>query len=87
MKADWKDVGTEYLVDGEKNIFYANPDYPGIVIESRKRHIPHSGRSGYWMHTSFAVVTNAGEQAFMSLADAIRWVEDNVAREETNDDD
>lgn len=86
MKADWKAVGTECLENGEKTIIYANPAYPGMVIESRKRNIPHSGRSGYWMHTSYAVVTSAGEQAFMSLGDAVKWVEDNVVREETNDD-
>lgn len=76
MRADWKKAGTECLGNGEKTIIYANPAYPGLVIESRKRNIPHSGRGGTWSHTSYALVKGPEELTFHSLTDAIDWVED-----------
>lgn len=76
MKADWKKVGTECLENGEKTILYANPAYPGLVIESRKRNIPHSGREGTWSHTSYVLVRGPEELTFYSLGDAVKWAEE-----------
>ena len=45
-------------------------------IESRKRAIPHSNRSGSWMHTSYFVIRSDGsEKEYTTLKDAIAAAE------------
>lgn len=40
----------------------------GLMIESRKRHIPHANRSGTWDHTSYWLLSNGKEvKEFYSL--------------------
>lgn len=77
MAYEWKRVGKEVTTAGT-TITYA-ADGCNWVIESRKRHIPHSGRPGYWDHTTYAIVL-PGEQPFLvyecqSLADAREFIE------------
>lgn len=46
------------------------------IIESRKRHIPHSGRSGTWDHTTYWVLENGNElKECYSLKDAKEYAE------------
>lgn len=33
----------------------------GLTIESRKRHIPHANRSGYWDHTTYYILKDGEE--------------------------
>ena len=48
-------------------------------VESRKRHIPHNGRSGTWEHTYYIVIKDGEEIAQMySLKDAKEFVEKEV---------
>lgn len=87
MKNEWATKGwtkarSEAHVDangeptGEKTITYSNPIYPTVMIQSRKRNIPHSNRSGYWSHTTYVVVQGDGsEKTFYRMADAVMWAE------------
>ena len=60
-------------------IVYKCPDIEGITIESRKRHIPHSGREGFWDHTTFFIMKDGQEiKEVYSLSDAKRIVENMV---------
>ena len=55
MKYRWTKVGSFRNGLGEGTITYAN-DKNDILIESRRRAIPHSGRSGHWFYTSYFVI-------------------------------
>lgn len=60
-------------------IVYECPGIEGITIESRKRHIPHSNRGGFWDHTTFFIMKNGQEiKEVYSLSDAKRIVENMV---------
>ena len=60
-------------------IVYECPGIEGITIESRERHIPHSGRGGFWDHTTFFIMKNGQEiKEVYSLSDAKRIVENMV---------
>lgn len=54
MALEWKKTGREVTTAGTTITYSA--EGCNWIIESRKRHIPHSGRSGTWDHTTFAVV-------------------------------
>ena len=65
----WKRTGRKAYEDGGSDVVY-EADSPGFRIESRKRFLPHSGRPGGWYHTSYFLLTKAGEKEYFSLADA-----------------
>lgn len=47
-----------------------------LTIESRKRHIPHSNRAGFWDHTSYCVLLDGTELVEKySLKDAKEYAE------------
>lgn len=55
-------------------------EYSGIgtmlTIESRKRHIPHSNRSGTWDHTTYFVIDGGVDvKELYSLKDAKEFAE------------
>lgn len=52
-------------------------DETSLIIESQKKHIPHSGREGFWDHTMFYVVDRDRclAREFYSLADAKEFAE------------
>ena len=56
-------------------IQYANADYPGILIESRKMPIPRAADQGYWMHTSYFLIHGEEEKEYWRLKDAIEAAE------------
>lgn len=65
------------IVENEEGttITYISDDTP-FGIESRKRHIPHANRSGYWDHTTYVVTCRGFDvKTFNSLKDAKEWVE------------
>ena len=47
-----------------------------VLVQSRRRHIPHANGSGWWEHTSYWVI-NKGEEIkeFMRRADAEKYAE------------
>lgn len=64
----WKKTGRSVKANGESTTYYSNGTYQ---IESRKRAIPHSGRPGCWMHTTYFLIRPDGtEKEYYSLKDA-----------------
>lgn len=67
---NWKRHGRVVRSDGCSTTIY-HSDEGGYKIESRKNPIPHSGRAGYWMHTSYFLIRPDGtEKEYYSLKDA-----------------
>lgn len=65
----WTKTGKRVGPDGTTIIYSLSGT--DITVESRKRHIPHSGRSGTWGHTSYFVLKDGKEiTEKYSLADA-----------------
>lgn len=65
----WERTGRRVLANGESDTIYVSKDCP-YRIESRKRAIPHNGREGYWMHTTYFLIDGTEEKEFWSLSDA-----------------
>lgn len=67
----WIKTGKKVSKEGT-DIRYESPALPGVMIESRKRHIPHAnGNSGTWDHTSYSLIRPDGsEKEYWSLKDA-----------------
>jgi uncharacterized protein YabE (DUF348 family) len=61
-------------------ITYQHVRKPWLTIESRKRHIPHSGRPGTWDHTTYFVLVNGHDVSeHQVLKDAKKYAEDHYA--------
>ena len=74
----WLKMGKTENNEGT-TIVYKCPSVEEITIESRKRHIPHSGRDGFWDHTTFFIMKDGQEiKEVYSLSDAKRIVENMV---------
>ena len=71
----WKRTGKEVTAEGT-TIRYES-DQTSLIIESRKRHIPHASGSGFWDHTTYYVIDpqRRVEREFWSLGDAKEFVE------------
>ena len=55
-------------ITGSRTIRYRSGEY---VIESRRRAIPHSGREGSWLHTTYFLIRPDGtEKEYHSMKDA-----------------
>lgn len=66
---EWKKIDRSENADGT-TITYKAECWP-IIIQSRKRKIPHANGSGYWWHTTYVVMANGHEIATKQrLADA-----------------
>lgn len=65
----WDKIGKTVHANGETEIRY---QCRNLLIESRKRAIPHAGaRGGYWFHTTYFLITPDGkEHEFQSMAAA-----------------
>ena len=51
----------------------------GLLIESRRRHIPHSNRGGTWDHTSYFVLRGENELIEkQTLRDAKQYAEEAI---------
>lgn len=69
----WEKTGTRIYATGEKTITYESGP---LKIESRKELIPHAGRSGGWMHTSYFLIWPDGySREFQTLRDAKVYAE------------
>lgn len=66
----WHETGRAVKGNGESTVFYESDDRM-FRIESRKRAIPHTIREGFWMHTSYFLIDQDGnEKEYYSLSDA-----------------
>lgn len=83
---NWKKTGKVNCVDGGHVITYVPdpaPRYVDIHVESRTRPIPHSGREGSWMFTSFFVVRDGVEiDEKHTLAEAKELAEELIRKDE-----
>lgn len=61
MKFKWTKTSILRNQLGETSIAYAN-NKNDTLIESRRRAVPHSGRSGYWFYTTYFVVERSGKE-------------------------
>lgn len=78
----WKKTGKEITTAGTTITYEA--EGCNWIIESRKRHIPHANRSGYWDHTTYAIVL-PGDPPFLvyecnRLSDAKEFVEKSIVK-------
>ena len=70
MATIWEQVSKTVQPD-ITTITYQCKGNPWLVIQSRKRQIPHSGRPGTWEHTTYFVLINGiEEKESYSLRDA-----------------
>lgn len=67
VKVTWTKTGRTVYDNGETDVIYTSGDYR---IESRKRRIPHNGRSGYWMHTTYHLSGPGVSGEYQTLRDA-----------------
>lgn len=75
--AKWIKTGKTVSKEGT-DIRYESPDLPGVMIESRKRHIPHAGGRGTWDHTTYFLIRPDGsEKEYWALKDAKAAAEEN----------
>ena len=65
----WRKTGRAVKGNGETTVYYESDDGQ-LRIESRKRQIPHSNRSGHWMFTSYFLIHEGSEKEYHSLKDA-----------------
>lgn len=69
-KLCWTKAGRTVHEDGGTTVTYKAEGSP-IVIESRKRPIPHAARGGCWMHTTyFCIFPDGTEKERWRLQDA-----------------
>ena len=66
---NWRKTGRQVKDNGESTTFYESED-GRIRIESRKRAIEHANREGFWMHTSYFLISDGAEKEYYSLRDA-----------------
>lgn len=74
MASNWIRAGRTVSAEGTTVTYQAAGT--AFTVESRKRHIPHAGRSGTWDHTSYFVLHD-GEELIerYSLKDAKEYAE------------
>ena len=65
----WERVGITMKGSGEKTIRYRSSD-GRFCIESRRKPIPHSGRSGVWFRTTYFLLDRGTETEFITLKEA-----------------
>lgn len=56
----WEKTATE-IDGGNKTIRYDSPDTP-LIIESRRREIPHANGIGTWQYTEYFLIYPDGEE-------------------------
>lgn len=76
MPIQWKKVEKTVNREGT-TITYQDTKNPWLIIQSRKRHIPHANGSGTWDHTTYFVLENGNElKECYSLRDAKEYAEE-----------
>lgn len=80
MAFEWKKTGKEITSAGTTITYSA--EGCGWIIESRKRHIPHSGRSGTWDHTTFAVILPGNPPLLIWEAQTMKDAKEYIEKQE-----
>lgn len=84
--AKWRQIDKSVREDGT-TITYAEEHTP-FLIQSRKKHIPHSGRPGTWDHTTYFVLYRGFDvKEFWTLKDAKEWAENSKQAEGSDYDE
>lgn len=54
----WEKIEKSVVVGVGTTITYRAKEHPMLIVQSRKRHIPHANGIGTWDHTSYFVIHN-----------------------------
>lgn len=77
----WEKIGRNVNAEGTTTTYRLAGTQ--MIVQSRKRHIPHANRSGTWDHTSFFVIDNGVEVAEKCrLQDAKEYAERRLKSKE-----
>lgn len=72
---EWEKIDRNVNDEGT-TITYRAKNCRGLIVQSRKRHIPHANRVGTWDHTTYFVIYNGKEVIERySLKDAKEYAE------------
>lgn len=66
QKFQWKMIGKVVGVNGESTITY-QAEGTDLLIESRKKAVPHSNRSGHWLNTTYFLIDGDKETEYQLL--------------------
>lgn len=79
----WEKIEKSVIVGIGTTITYRAKEYPMLIVQSRKRHIPHANGVGTWEHTSYFVIWQGKEiKECYSLKDAKAAAEKLAERKE-----
>lgn len=72
----WSKISRNVNAEGEVTITYQGAG-TDLLIQSRKRNIPHANREGFWQHTTYVVMRHGDDlHAFVTLEDAKKFAEE-----------
>ena len=75
MGIKWEKIDRTVNSEGT-TITYRAASSPYLIVQSRKRHVPHANGVGTWDFTSYFVIRNGNElKQLYSLKDAKKWAE------------
>jgi len=79
MKLTWEKIGTTINREGTTITYGTKEHGRTILVQSRKRHIPHANGSGTWDHTTYFVIFKGKEvKELWRLGEAKKWAEENL---------
>lgn len=74
MSTIWDKIGRNVNAEGTTTTYQLRGTQ--MIVQSRKRHIPHANGVGTWDHTSYFVLWKGHDvKEFMSLTDAKDYAE------------
>ena len=79
MSLTWEKLGTTINQEGTTITYCTKELGKTILVQSRKRHIPHANGVGTWDHTSYFVLFQGAEmKECWKLGEAKKWAEENL---------
>ena len=68
----WEKIEKTVNAEGTTITYEAEGTNRQLIVQSRKRHIPHANRPGTWDHTTYHVIVRGQEapRCWQSLTDA-----------------
>ncbi|MBR0178886.1 MAG: hypothetical protein IJQ03_00430 [Firmicutes bacterium] len=81
MKLRWKMIGKVVRANGESTITY-QAEGTDLLIESRKKAVPHANGIGHWMHTAYFLIDGDKETEYglLCLAKSAAQTREEVKR-------
>lgn len=65
---NWDKIGTKIYANGERTVTY---QFLSMMIESRRRIVPHANRPGGWLNTTYFLIWPDGyEEEYHTLREA-----------------